>query len=286
MIQLPVCMKCKKMIPVFFHRSSLSNCFFLILFLGSVLAFSGRTDAFDVVKNGDRNETVVRMQELLNDLGFSPGKADGIFGKKTEQAVKDFQKDQRLKMTGIIDEETYSAMLELKETKLREQMPEVLTIDKADLDKWKPAGEYLMYPFSLAGRAAGFMLTVPDDQEEEVRKTVQFIFLEEDKSHTLKNAGMFYRLSHGVLQYIGLETADSEVFESDEFKEACVRLLRASSSQFDDQTRHTTLELADSDAKSIIDFCLISGTDSLLDQLKLSIKKDSEEKQYEFCIYF
>ncbi|WP_299872926.1 peptidoglycan-binding protein [uncultured Cocleimonas sp.] len=37
------------------------------------------------------NKVVIQIQKILNQLGFNIGKADGIAGKKTKQAIKDFQ---------------------------------------------------------------------------------------------------------------------------------------------------------------------------------------------------
>lgn len=47
-------------------------------------------------------EDIARIQELLIDLGYNPGPADGIVGKKTTEAVKAFQKKAGLNPTGKI----------------------------------------------------------------------------------------------------------------------------------------------------------------------------------------
>ena len=44
-----------------------------------------------VLKKGDRGEEVKALQQRLRELGFLTGKADGIFGAKTEQAVIEFK---------------------------------------------------------------------------------------------------------------------------------------------------------------------------------------------------
>lgn len=45
-----------------------------------------------VLHRRDRGEAVKALQEQLNKIGFSVGVADGIFGEKTEEALKAFQK--------------------------------------------------------------------------------------------------------------------------------------------------------------------------------------------------
>lgn len=44
-----------------------------------------------ILSNGSKGEEVKRLQALLKEYGFLNGSADGIFGKKTEQAVKQAQ---------------------------------------------------------------------------------------------------------------------------------------------------------------------------------------------------
>lgn len=43
---------------------------------------------------GARGQDVRAMQDQLKKAGFNPGKSDGIFGPKTEKALKDFQKSK------------------------------------------------------------------------------------------------------------------------------------------------------------------------------------------------
>lgn len=49
---------------------------------------------------------VKEVQEKLNSLSYNCGKADGILGKNTEIAVKNFQKDNNLIADGIVGERT------------------------------------------------------------------------------------------------------------------------------------------------------------------------------------
>ncbi|WP_414832114.1 peptidoglycan-binding protein [Afifella sp. YEN Y35] len=48
-------------------------------------------------------DLVKHTQDLLTQKGYDPGPADGIFGKKTRQAIASFQKDNGLSVTGEID---------------------------------------------------------------------------------------------------------------------------------------------------------------------------------------
>lgn len=52
------------------------------------------------------NPTVDSAQKRLTDIGYNPGVVDGIWGKKTENALKKFQRDKGLSVTGNLDEAT------------------------------------------------------------------------------------------------------------------------------------------------------------------------------------
>lgn len=64
------------------------------------------------LKKGSRGEYVSLLQTKLIMFGYDLGSsgADGIFGKKTEEAVKKFQKDSGLKVDGIVGKDTWNAL--------------------------------------------------------------------------------------------------------------------------------------------------------------------------------
>lgn len=51
------------------------------------------------------------LQRLLNALGHDSGEVDGIFGSKTENAVRAFQKAKGLGVDGIVGANTWAALL-------------------------------------------------------------------------------------------------------------------------------------------------------------------------------
>lgn len=59
----------------------------------------------------NRNKSAVKaIQTALKKAGFSPGTIDGIFGKKTEAAVKAFQRARGLVVDGIVGKKTVAAL--------------------------------------------------------------------------------------------------------------------------------------------------------------------------------
>lgn len=62
-----------------------------------------------ILKKGDRNEYVRSWQTFLNANGYQCGKADGIFGDKTERAVVKYQQDHQIE-AGYIGELTWNTL--------------------------------------------------------------------------------------------------------------------------------------------------------------------------------
>lgn len=59
-----------------------------------------------------REAVVIRLQERLVTLGHLKDKADGVVGKNTENAIREFQKAQSMPETGKIDIDTVLRLLE------------------------------------------------------------------------------------------------------------------------------------------------------------------------------
>ena len=54
----------------------------------------------------DSDPRIANIQLMLDGLGYEPGRMDGYFNEQTEQAVKNFQADHDLPVTGEVDEQT------------------------------------------------------------------------------------------------------------------------------------------------------------------------------------
>lgn len=57
-----------------------------------------------------RGPDVMEVQEILKQLGFYPGLADGIFGRDTREAVCKFQESAALNVTGVVGLNTWNQL--------------------------------------------------------------------------------------------------------------------------------------------------------------------------------
>jgi peptidoglycan hydrolase-like protein with peptidoglycan-binding domain len=55
-------------------------------------------------------DDIMRAQQALDQKGFHAGRADGILGPRTKQALSMFQQQQKLQQTGQLDNRTLSAL--------------------------------------------------------------------------------------------------------------------------------------------------------------------------------
>ncbi|MDR2459311.1 MAG: peptidoglycan-binding protein [Deltaproteobacteria bacterium] len=56
------------------------------------------------------SEDVALLQSLLTYLGYKPGKIDGIFGKKTSRAIRQFQKDLGIYQSGLMSDPVFALL--------------------------------------------------------------------------------------------------------------------------------------------------------------------------------
>mgnify|MGYP000875205756 CR=1 FL=1 len=76
---------------------------------------------FYPMRDGDLGSHVLEMEMALKKLGYYNGSEDGIFGSALKKAVLEFQKDNNLYKTGVINNSTYELIKErLKELELEQ----------------------------------------------------------------------------------------------------------------------------------------------------------------------
>ncbi|WP_285766035.1 S41 family peptidase [Peribacillus sp. SI8-4] len=72
------------------------------------------------LKASDSSSEVKAAENMLKEAGHDPGKIDGYFDEKTTNAVKAFQRDQKIKETGIIKDDTTVKLMQVIREKILE----------------------------------------------------------------------------------------------------------------------------------------------------------------------
>ena len=97
------------------------------------------------LKRGSKGEYVKELQTLLTGRGYSVGQSgiDGIFGKATEAALKEFQKDANITVDGICGKETWKAFDGKSDTNLYTVHIPLMPLPKAQAIVNQYPGAYL-----------------------------------------------------------------------------------------------------------------------------------------------
>ncbi|MFB7639710.1 lmo1851 family serine protease [Peribacillus butanolivorans] len=77
------------------------------------------------LKESDSSSEVKAAEKMLKAAGYNPGKIDGFFDEETTNAVKEFQKEQKIKETGIIKDDTTVKLMQVIREKILENDTQV-----------------------------------------------------------------------------------------------------------------------------------------------------------------
>ena len=83
--------------------------FVILLTLTMLFGICG-VSASGLSKIGSRSDEVRAVQQSLKEKGYYNYTVDGIFGTRTQSAVKSFQRDNGLKVDGVAGEQTLKAL--------------------------------------------------------------------------------------------------------------------------------------------------------------------------------
>lgn len=99
---------CKKENKILNIKKVVAIMLAVLLVVTACFCVSYKADAYVVKGNTTQNIKVV--QQRLSNLGYYKYKVDGIWGWRTTQAVKNFQRDYGLKVDGIVGKNTEKAL--------------------------------------------------------------------------------------------------------------------------------------------------------------------------------
>ncbi len=69
-----------------------------------------RLDALTGKSKPTPNSSIKQIQIALQNAGYDPGAIDGLMGSRSRKAIRDFQKDNGLNITGKIDKATWEKL--------------------------------------------------------------------------------------------------------------------------------------------------------------------------------
>ena len=93
------------------RKSCLRVALFTLLFCA--LSVAALADTYSTLRYQDNGNAVLRLQQALNQLGYSTGGADGKYGPATQEAVESFQRANNLKVDGIAGNATQTLLYQL-----------------------------------------------------------------------------------------------------------------------------------------------------------------------------
>jgi len=83
-----------------------------LIFIIIILSFS--MSSFASIELGDTSTQVKEVQQMLNNLGYEVS-IDGIYGYRTKETIKDFQRSNGLTADGIVGEKTLNFLIKRTE---------------------------------------------------------------------------------------------------------------------------------------------------------------------------
>ena len=103
-----------------------------------------------LLQNGSAGEDVKKLQKALQEKGYDLGSSgvDGIFGAKTESALRQYQKDAGLQVDGIAGEKTLGSLYAAPEVPAAPQTPETPAPKEetsSDVPVYTPSYEGLLH---------------------------------------------------------------------------------------------------------------------------------------------
>lgn len=84
--------------------------FIALLLTLQAISFASAAENFVTLRFGSRGSEVTRLQNALKNKGYYNSRVDGIYGRITERAVINFQKDSRILVDGIAGRQTQTKL--------------------------------------------------------------------------------------------------------------------------------------------------------------------------------
>ena len=127
---------------------------------------------YNQISYGSKGSDVTELQKLLNQNGYTLD-TDGIFGSKTQAAVKDYQQKNNLSVDGIVGKNTWGALTSAQTGTADTSTPEAVDNsfkydDYAESDVVTQAKE--LYDQQIANKPGDYQSTWKDQLDDMIQK--------------------------------------------------------------------------------------------------------------------
>lgn len=160
------------------------------------------------VSYGSKGSDVTELQKLLNKNGYGLDE-DGIYGSKTQAAVKDFQKKNKLAVDGIVGKETWGKITGFKPTPEYSTMGTASGVAQTTSDAKTPTFDYGEYQPSDAVKQAQEMLNQQLQQkpgeyqstwQDQLNATISQILNRDKFSYDLNGDALYQQYKDNYIQ--------------------------------------------------------------------------------------
>lgn len=161
--------------------------------------------------------------------------------------------------------------------------PEGMIISDTAFDEWTLEKKMMLYPFMASTE---FSFSIPTGQADSKHKSCVFYFKDDDKLRELEGVEFYYAVEKQQILYTGLDTNDESVLESDDFREACVRLMLGYNATFNSDASETTPNISRERAEAIVNFCIDNKIRCIVDDMRIRVVEQPEDDFYSFHIEY
>lgn len=161
--------------------------------------------------------------------------------------------------------------------------PEGMIISDTAFDEWKSENSMMLFPFMSATQ---FSFSAPEGQADSAHKTCTFYFKDEDETRTLDDVEFYYCVEKQQILYTGFDTNDESILNSDDFRDACVRLMMGYNATFDRDADSTISNITKERAEEIVNFCIDNQIKCVVDDMRIRVIVRPEDNYYSFHIEY
>lgn len=235
-----------------------------------------------------KDATTIRItQQALNEAGYNCGNPDGVAGAKTSQAITSYQTAKGITVNGLVTDELLQS-LGIKD-KISEassdnnDMPSGMILDEDKWQAWQLIKPCTLYSFVKASKKADFTFSMESGQQEH-HKVCTFLFKDGDVLRNLEQSEFYYGIENQEIIYTGLSTNNESTYLSNDFREACIRLMMGYNLNFDSDTKQSLLNLTRERAEEIVNYCFENNIKHcLIDNMRIRlIRNDFNDNYYSF----